>query len=83
MRRHTKFIARFYRLVDKSNYPDSNITLIGVDRKKTTLNNLSSAFQIKEVPTFIIMKMERSWSRGKYGRYGQIDKELGEIVDSL
>lgn len=74
----------FYRLVDKSNYPDSNITLIGVDRKKATLNNLSSAFQIKEVPTFIIMKDGKEVGRVvEYGKYGQIDKELGEIVDSL
>ena len=74
----------FYRLVDKSNFPDSSITLIGVDRAKNTLNNLSSAFQIKEVPTFIIMKDGKEIGRVvEYGKYGQIDKELGEIVDSL
>src|SRR4051812_33885339 len=30
----------FYRLVDKSGYGDSSITLIGVNRSKTTLYNL-------------------------------------------
>ncbi len=74
----------FYRLVDKSNYPDSNITLIGVDRKKTTLDNLSSAFQIKSIPTFIVMKDGKEVGRVvEYGKYGQVDKELGEIVAGL
>jgi thiol-disulfide isomerase/thioredoxin len=74
----------FYRLVDKSAYPDSNITLIAVDRKKTTLDNLHTAFNIKSVPTFIVMKDGKEVSRVvEYGKYGEIDKELGEIVAGI
>ncbi len=74
----------FYRLADKSGYPDSSITLIGVDRNKQTLDNLSTAFHITNVPTFIVMKDGKEAGRViEYGKYGQIDKELGEIVDSL
>lgn len=74
----------FYRLADKSGYPDSSITLIGVDREKQTLDNLSTAFHITNVPTFIVMKDGKEVGRViEYGKYGQIDKELGEIADSL
>jgi len=74
----------FYRLVDKAGYPDDNITLIGVDRAKTTLDNLHTAFGITNVPTFIIMKDGKEVNRVvEYGKYGEIDKELGEIVAGL
>src|SRR5437868_6069307 len=74
----------FYRLVDKSGYPDSSITLIGVDRPKKTLYNLHNAFHIIDVPTFIVMKDGTEIGRVvEYGKYGQIDKELGEIVSAI
>jgi len=74
----------FYRLVDKSGYPDSSITLIGVDRRKTTLYNLHNVFHIVDVPTFIVMKDGKEVGRVvEYGKEGQIDKELGEIVNTI
>lgn len=74
----------FYRLVDKSGYPDSSITLIGVDRAKTTLYNLHNVFHIVDVPTFIVMKDGKEVGRVvEYGKEGQIDKELGEIVNTI
>ena len=74
----------FYKLVDKSGFPDSSITLIGVDRPKTTLYNLHKAFNVTKAPTFIVMKDGKEIGRiEEYGKYGQIDKELGEIVNSI
>ena len=74
----------FYRLTDKAGYPDSSITLVGVDRNKQSINNLSAAFNITNVPTFIIMKEGKEVGRViEYGKYGQVDKELGEIVSGL
>lgn len=74
----------FYRLADKAGFPDSGITLIGVDRNKQTLDNLTTAFNITTVPTFIVMHDGKEVGRvTEYGKYGQIDKELGEIVSSL
>jgi thiol-disulfide isomerase/thioredoxin len=73
----------FYRLVDKSGYPDSKITLIGVDREKTAPNNLHKKYNITNVPTFIVIRGGKEIGRVvEYGKYGQIDKELGEIVAS-
>lgn len=71
----------FYRLVDKSGYPDKQITLIGVDRQKTAPNDLHKTYNISQVPTFIVFKNGKEVGRVvEYGKDGQIDKELGEIV---
>lgn len=77
-------LPQFYKLADKASYPDSSISLIGVDRQKTTLNNLHNAFHIISVPTFIVMKDGKEIGRVvEYGKYGLIDKELGEIVSAI
>ena len=63
---------------------DSSITLIGVDRAKTSLYNLHNLFHIVDVPTFIVMKDGKEVGRVvEYGKEGQIDKELGEIVNTI
>ncbi len=77
-------LPQFYRLADNAGYPDSSISLIGVDRSKNTLDNLSAAFDIINVPTFIVMKDGKEVGRVvEYGKYGEIDKELGEIVSTI
>lgn len=71
----------FYRLADKSGLPGNKITLIAVDRAKTALNDFHKAFNVTRVPTFIVMKDGKEIGRVvEYGKYGAIDKELGEIV---
>jgi hypothetical protein len=58
--------------------------LIGVDRPKTTLYDLHKAFNVTKAPTFIVMKDGKEVGRvEEYGKLGQIDKELGEIVASI
>ncbi len=74
----------FFRLADKSDYPATNVTLIGIERGKMALNNLRTAFNITNSPTFIVMKDGKEIGRVvEYGKYGHIDKELGEIVSSI
>ena len=77
-------VPAFFRLVDKSGYNQNSISLIGVDRSKTTLDDLNKAFNITRVPTFIVMKNGKEVGRVvEYGKSGVMDKELGEIVSSL
>lgn len=74
----------FYRLVDKSGYPNDKITLIGVDRPKTTIDDLHKKWNIVNVPTFIVLHKGKEVGRVvEYGKIGQVDKELGEIVASI
>jgi thiol-disulfide isomerase/thioredoxin len=73
----------FYRLVDKSGYADKNITLIGVDRAKTTVEDLHTKYGITRVPTFIVMHDGKEVGRVvEYGS-GSIEKDLGALVNKI
>lgn len=77
-------LPEFYRLTDASGYADSNITMIGVDHAKTTLENMEKTFKVTEVPTFIIMKDGKEVGRVvEYGESGEAMKELGKIAAGL
>ncbi len=76
-------LPKFYKLADKSGYPETRITLIAVDRQKTALNNLHTTYNIVNVPTFIVLKDGKEVGRVvEYGK-GDMVKELGEIVRKL
>jgi len=77
-------IPKMFSLIDAAGFPETRITLIGVDRAKTTLSHLTEALNIKNVPTIIVMKNGREVGRVvEYGKYGMFDKELGEIINSI
>lgn len=74
-------LPQFYALADAAGFPESRITLLGVDRSKKTIQNLSEAFNITNVPTFILMKNGKEIGRiVEYGRIGMPDKEIGQIL---
>ncbi len=77
-------LPEFYRLTDAAGYADSNITLIGVDNSKTTLDNLNKTFHLVDVPTFIMMKDGKEIGRVvEYGESGEAMKELGKMAEGL
>ncbi len=77
-------LPKLYRLLDKSGIPDNIVTLIGVDRNKVALNNLQAKWAITNIPTFIILKGDKEVGRVvEYGKTGNIEKELGEIVSGM
>lgn len=77
-------LPQFYKVVDASQYSENNITLVGVDHSKTTLDNLDKSFHIINVPTFIVMKNGKEAGRViEYGESGEAMKELGKIVAGL
>lgn len=78
----TQFILpRFLKWLRMASFPDSRITLFGVDRDKKTTGNISEAFQISRVPTIIVMKNGKEHGRiVEYGKTGSWDTELAEII---
>lgn len=77
-------LPQFFRMADAAGYADSNIKLIGVDRSKVAIDNLTSAFHITNVPTFIVMKNGKEVGRvTEYGESGEPVKELGKIIAAL
>lgn len=74
-------IPKFYVLLDSAGFPQQRLTMIGVDREKTTTSHLAEAFNITGIPTLIVMKNGKELGRVvEYGKYGMFDKELGEII---
>ncbi|HEY9364491.1 MAG TPA: thioredoxin family protein [Chitinophagaceae bacterium] len=78
----TKYILpKFYSLLNAAAFAPDKVTLIGVDRNKKTLGHLAEAFNVINVPTFIVMKDGKELGRVvEYGKYGMWDKELGEVI---
>lgn len=74
-------LPRFYKLVALAGFPEEEITLLGVDRNKKTIGNLSSAFHVTHVPTFIVLLNGKELGRVvEYGKTGMPEKELIELL---
>lgn len=77
-------LPKFYKLIDKTGFPESKICLVAVDRNKTGVNQLHEKFHLKSVPTFIVLVNGKEVGRvEEYGKTGYMEKELGEIVAAL
>ena len=79
----TQFILpKFFKLQEQSGFPDEAITMFGVDRAKTSLGNIAKAFNITNVPTFIVMKDGKEIGRViEYGKTGKWDKEIAALFN--
>jgi thiol-disulfide isomerase/thioredoxin len=80
----TQFILpKFFTMVDAARFPEKQISIIGVDEQKHSLGNLAEAMAVVNVPTFIVMKNGKEIGRiVEYGKTGQWDKEIGEVINS-
>jgi thiol-disulfide isomerase/thioredoxin len=78
----TKYILpKFFALADAAGLSPDRVTLLGVDRSKKTIQHLTEAFGITNVPTLIVMKNGKEVGRVvEYGRTGLFDKDLAEIL---
>ena len=77
-------LPKFFALQEKSGVPDNTISFFGVNREKKTLASIAEAFNIKNVPTIIIMKDGIEKGRVvEYGKTGNWDKELAQILNTL
>lgn len=74
-------IPRFFALADAAALAADRISLVGVDRNKTTWGQLSATLHVDLVPTIIVYRQGKELGRVvEYGRYGQFDREIGEII---
>jgi hypothetical protein len=77
-------IPQLFTLMDAAGFSQERFTLLGVDRKKTTLSHLSEALNVTKVPTIIVMKNGIELGRViEFGKYGLFDMDLGEILKSI
>ncbi len=74
-------LPKFFKLIEKAEFPFTRVNLIGVDRSKKTIGSLAEAMGVYNVPTMIVMKNGKEIGRVvEYGKYGVYDRELGEIL---
>jgi thiol-disulfide isomerase/thioredoxin len=76
-------VPKFFAFADAAGLSKDRVSLIGVDRSKKTLDGLSEALNIINVPTILVMKNGKEIGRiVEYGKYGLFDKEVGEIINT-
>ena len=74
-------LPKFLSLLDAAGVSQDRLTMLGVDRSKKTIQHLSEAFNITNVPTIIVLKNGREVGRVvEYGKSGMFDKDLAEIL---
>ncbi len=74
-------LPKFYKAQDLADFSDTSIVFFGVDRDKKSIGNLSQLFNIKNVPTIIVMKEGKEVGRVvEYGKTGKWDAELFDLV---
>lgn len=78
-----QILPRFFSLIDAASLSEDQVTLIGVDQDKKTVNHLSEVMHITQVPTFIILNKGQEVGRVMAnGKEGQWDKEIAAILSS-
>lgn len=79
-----QLLPKYLSLLQAADFPDSHLTLVAVDRSKTTVGNLTDIFHITNVPTCILMKNGKEVGRIiEYGKTTFVDKELGEMITGM
>ena len=61
-------IPRFFKLLDALKYPTDKVTLIAVDRQKTTPENFEKGLNIERVPTFVFYRDASDADTNELGR---------------
>lgn len=70
-------IPRLFKWLSAEGFPENRVSLYGVDRDKRTVDDLSGAFGITNVPTIIVMKEGKELGRVvEYGKTGKWEEEL-------
>ncbi|NTS40822.1 thioredoxin family protein [Flavisolibacter sp. BT320] len=74
-------MPNFLLTADAAGIPTNHITMIGVDRDKKSLFNLTETFNVTLVPTIIVLKNGKEIGRVvEYGRMGMPEREVGNII---
>lgn len=68
------------KLCTEAGFDFKRITIIGVDRKKTTLGSLCEALDVTKAPTILVLKAGKEIGRvEEFGKSGMYDKDLSEL----
>ena len=74
---------RFYKILEKINFPFENLTIIAVNRNKEAFNTNVDAFNIQLVPTFIFIKDGKEIGRIIETPEISLEKDLKKILSNI
>lgn len=69
-----------YKILDEAGFDYNNLTLITVNRSKSTPDNLQEGFNIERVPTFIVYKNDKEIGRFVEYPRESVEADLLKIV---
>lgn len=74
-------LPQLLKMLNQVQYDTKRMTIIGIDRKKTTLGSLCEALNVTKAPTIMVLKNGKEIGRvEEFGKYGLYDKELAEVL---
>ena len=77
-------LPKLFSILDAAAIPQNQLTIVGVDHDRSSIKNLSEELHIDTVPTLIVFKDGKEAGRVvEYGKDGQWDKEIGNIVNGI
>ena len=69
------------KMLDQVGFNMKRLTVIGIDRQKTTLGSLTQALAVTKAPTIMVLKAGKEIGRvEEFGKYGVYDQELAEVL---
>jgi thiol-disulfide isomerase/thioredoxin len=79
-----QLVPKYFTTLQAANFPDDQLTIVGMDRNKKTIAQLEHTFNVTNVPTMIVMQNGKEVGRiVEYGKTTFVDKELGELIATL
>ena len=76
-------LPKFFALMDAAGIGNNQLMIIAVDRQKKSTDHLPESMHLKNTPTFIVLNYDVELGRVvEYGKNGQWEKEIGEIVSA-
>lgn len=73
-------VPQFFKLLDEAGYDLSKLTMVGVDRRKSTPENLEEGYDMTRVPTFIFMKDGKEVNRYVEYPRNNMEEDIALIV---
>lgn len=79
-----QLLPKYLSTLSAAQIGDSQITLFGVDRNKTTIANLQKTFNVISIPTLIMMQDGKEVGRiVEYGQTALVHKELETLLNNI
>jgi thiol-disulfide isomerase/thioredoxin len=70
------------KMLGQAGFNMNRLSVIGVDRNKTSLSSFTQALGMHKTPTIIVFKNGKEVGRvEEYGKYGIVDQELAELFE--